>query len=224
MWLILFGLILLVVFGPNLWVRFTLARYSRHRDDLAGTGGQLAEHLIQRFQLEGVQVEQTAERRDHYDPANQMVRLSPSVLRGQSLTAVAVAAHEVGHAIQFHNKDAVTLLRRRYLPMAILLQKLSAGVLFLWPALSPLLHIPYAVPLHAALVGLMGLLSVFMYVAILPEEWDASFRKALPILMQGEYISEQDLPKVRSILRACALTYVASALVNVLAVWRWFRR
>ena len=59
-----------------------------------------------------------------------------------------------------------------------------------------------------------------MYVAILPEEFDASFNKALPILSEG-YINEEQLPIVRQILRACALTYVAASLADILSLWRW---
>ena len=61
-----------------------------------------------------------------------------------------------------------------------------------------------------------------MYVAILPEEYDASFKKALPILEEG-YIPEGNMPAVRQVLQACALTYVAGALTDVLNLWRWFR-
>jgi Zn-dependent membrane protease YugP len=56
---------------------------------------------------------------------------------------------------------------------------------------------------------------------VLPEEWDASFNKALPILKQGQYVEKHDLPKVKKVLRAAALTYFAGALANVLNIARW---
>ena len=62
--------------------------------------------------------------------------------------------------------------------------------------------------------------SVLMYVAILPEEYDASFNKALPILSKG-YITQEQLPVVRKILKACALTYVAGSLADIIRLWRW---
>jgi Zn-dependent membrane protease YugP len=67
-------------------------------------------------------------------------------------------------------------------------------------------------------------MTVFIQLAILPEEWDASFNKALPMLKKGRYLPSQDLPKVKRILTACALTYVASALMNILLFWRFPRR
>ena len=67
------------------------------------------------------------------------------------------------------------------------------------------------------------LASVLLYVAVLPEEWDASFNKALPILEKGEYVPAEYLPAIRQVLKACALTYVAAALADVLRLWQWLR-
>ncbi|MGJ8664596.1 MAG: zinc metallopeptidase, partial [Marinicella sp.] len=66
------------------------------------------------------------------------------------------------------------------------------------------------------------LVSVMMHMAVLPEEYDASFNKAMPILSEG-YINEEQLPKVKQILKACALTYVAAAMADILNLWRWIR-
>ncbi|WP_417560803.1 zinc metallopeptidase [Marinomonas sp.] len=224
LWIVGIAIALLLLVGPNLWVKFTLKRYATDRKDLPGTGGELATHLVKRFELTDVKVEQTQEGHDHFDFGQHAVRLSPSVLNGRSLTAVAVAAHEVGHAIAHEKKQKISHLSSRYLPLAHFARRITAGLLLGWPALSLLLHIPYAVPLHALVVGLSGLLAVLVQVAILPEEWDASFNKALPILREGNYIPQEDLPKVKKILTACAMTYVAAALIKVLFVWRWFKR
>tara|TARA_R110001606_G_scaffold69194_3_gene158155 strand:- start:5472 stop:6149 length:678 start_codon:yes stop_codon:yes gene_type:complete len=224
LWIVGIAIALLLLVGPNLWVKFTLKRYATDRKDLPGTGGELATHLVKRFELTDVKVEQTQEGHDHFDFGQHAVRLSPSVFNGRSLTAVAVAAHEVGHAIAHEKKQKISHLSSRYLPLAHFARRITAGLLLGWPALSLLLHIPYAVPLHALVVGLSGLLAVLVQVAILPEEWDASFNKALPILKEGNYIPQEDLPKVKRILTACAMTYVAAALIKVLFVWRWFKR
>ena len=66
----------------------------------------------------------------------------------------------------------------------------------------------------------MQLLGALAYLIILPEEWDASFNKALPILIEGNYVTDQ-VPKVRSVLKAAAITYFSAALANVFNVWRW---
>ncbi len=64
---------------------------------------------------------------------------------------------------------------------------------------------------------------VLIHLLTLPTEFDASFRRALPLLISGSYIPPEDLPAARKILIACALTYVASSLMGLLNVWRWIR-
>jgi Zn-dependent membrane protease YugP len=213
-------LILLIVFGPSLWVKYVLRKHQKHLESLDGTGSELAIHLIERFKLEGVKVIKGKKDADYYDPQNKIVSLSPEVFDGKSLTAVAVAAHEIGHAIQFCKKEPVSLLRERYLTKAHKIR--HYGVMFLMA--TPIVGLAFRIPHLAILTIIIGLItmviSVLMYVAILPEEFDASFNKALPILSEG-YINEEQLPIVRQILRACALTYVAASLADILSLWRW---
>ncbi len=219
---VLIILLLLAIFGPNLWVRYVLRKHQKHMDTLDGTGSELAHHLIQRFELKGVTLIKGAQGADYYDPQNKIVSLSPEVYDGKSLTAVAVAAHEVGHAIQFGKNEPVSHLRQKYLPTALRFKQL--GIWFLMA--SPFVGLIFRVPQMALLTIVIGmttmLVSVLMHLAVLPEEYDASFNKAMPILAEG-YITEEQLPKVKQILKACALTYVAAALADVLNLWRWIR-
>ncbi len=216
----LIPLILIVIFGPSLWVKYVLNKHTKHIDSLDGTGSELALHLIDRFKLDGVKLKKGKKDEDYYDPQNKIVSLSPEAFDGQSLTAVAVAAHEIGHAIQFYKKEPVSLLREKYLSKAHKIQ--HYGVMFLMA--SPLLGLVFRIPHLALLTIAIGIItmiaSVLMYVAILPEEFDASFNKAMPILSEG-YITQEQLPIVRKILRACALTYVAGSLADILRLWRW---
>jgi len=91
----------LVIFGPQLWTRRVFAKHATPRPDFPGTGAELARHLLNRFDMQHVKVEPT-ETGDHYDPVIKAVRLTPHIFDGKSLTAITVAAHEVGHAIQDH--------------------------------------------------------------------------------------------------------------------------
>ncbi len=218
---ILTVILAVVVYMPQLWVRTVMRRHSVERVDLSGTGGELAQHLLQRFELEGVSLEKTDPGRDHYDPQSRTVRLSPANFDGKSLTAVAVATHEVGHAIQFHRQERVSQLRARYLPLALMLKRIGVFVMMAMPVLAVVLRAP---PLILAIVGLsvvLQILGAMAYLIILPEEWDASFHKALPILIEGNYIEDKDLQAVTSVLRAAALTYFASALAEILNLGRW---
>ena len=68
---------------------------------------------------------------------------------------------------------------------------------------------------------LLQVLGALAYLIILPEEWDASFNKALPILIDGEYVTPDQVPKIRTVLKAAAITYFSAALANVFYIWRW---
>ncbi len=189
---------------------------------MPGTGGELAQHLVERFQLEGVKVEKGEPDKDHYNPAEKIVSLSPWVFEGKSITAVAVAAHEVGHAIQFVRNEPVSQLRSKYLGKVLIIKRFSSAVLLIFPVVTFVLKIPQ-IMLLAVVIAVLGMLaSVLMYVAILPEEFDASFNKALPILKEG-YLPEAHVAAARQVLRAAAMTYVAAALADILRLWRWLR-
>ena len=217
-WLLLLGLML--VFMPTLWVRWVMKRYSTEVPDMPGTGGELAEHLIEKLGLEGVAAEPT-DLGDHYDPNNRMVRLSEQNWRGKSLTAIAVAAHEVGHAVQHHQNDPRLAARTKLIPIVTILGQLSVGVLTAVPIIGLLTRHP-APTLLIALIGLSGLLfRMLLHLVTLPTEWDASFGKALPLLTQGEYISSAQERVVRRVLGAAALTYFAAALADAFNLFRW---
>lgn len=218
------GLVLLLglAYGPTAWVRYVLWRHSKNIEGMPGTGGELARHLISRFELDGVTVEEGQPFTDHYNPETQVVCLSPNVYQGKSLTAVAVAAHEVGHAIQFTRDEPVSRLRRKYMSKAIAIKKLGFAILAISPLTVVLAKSPAIMALFVVAAVATMLASVLMYAAILPEEFDASFNKALPTLAEG-YVPEIHMPAVRQVLRAAALTYVAAALAEVLSLWRWIR-
>ncbi|MCK7595820.1 zinc metallopeptidase [Microbulbifer sp. CAU 1566] len=215
-------LIAALIIGPQLWVRFVLWRHSKEISDMPGSGAELAEHLIERYELEGVKVVKAGKDENYYSPAEKIVALSPEVYHGKSVTAVAVAAHEVGHAIQFCREEPISRLRDKYLGRAGQIQKIGGFILLAAPILTLLIKSPVIFLWIGVIAVITMLASALMYVAILPEEYDASFNKALPILREG-YLPEHLLSKAHSVLKACALTYVAGALLDVLRLWRWIR-
>lgn len=220
--LIIGVLLLLLIFGPQWWARSVLRRYSRPRPDFPGSGGQFARHLLDQFDMGAVTVEAT-ERGDHYDPAAKAVRLAPDHLNGRSLTAVTVAAHEVGHAIQDHLGYAPLKWRGRLVVLAQVAEKAGSGAMMLLPLVALVSRSPTAGGVMLALgLGSM-LVATIVHLVTLPVEWDASFGRALPLLKAGRYLGPQDERAARRILRACALTYVAASLASLLNVWRWLR-
>jgi Zn-dependent membrane protease YugP len=214
--------LLAVVFLPQLWVRHTIARHGKDRPDLQGTGGELARHLLDRFGMKDVRVEAT-DLGDHYDPASRTVRLLRKHHDGRSLSAVAIAAHEVGHAIQHQRGDRMLSVRQRLARFAMFTDRLAVVFFIAAPILAAAARHP-AVLIAVGAVGI-GLMAVRVVVdaVTLPVEYDASFRKALPILKNGRYVEPKDMPAIRSVLRAAALTYLAGALMALLNLARWFR-
>ena len=213
--------LLLLVLGPQWWAQYTFRRYADVLPRIPGTGGELARHLLDQFGMPDVVVEKGKPGGDHYDPERRAVCLSPDNHDHNSLTAVAVAAHEVGHAIQHQRNEPMLVLRHRLVKVAQTTQQLGAGAMFLMPVAIAITRAPSAGLIMAA-IGLGSMASAtLVHLVTLPVELDASFRKALPILMAGDYIQAEDEAAVRSVLRAAAFTYVASSLASLLNLARW---
>jgi Zn-dependent membrane protease YugP len=216
------GLLLLfaLIYGPQYWVSRVLRHYSTEQDHYPGNGGELAEHLVNKLGLQGIRVEQT-ELGDHYDPVDKAVRLSEQNLKGKSLTAITVAAHEVGHAMQHQLGYAPFKMRQQLVVFAGGAEKLGAFMMFALPVLALISRSPHVgLAMFAIGIGSM-LLGTIVHLATLPVEWDASFKRALPILQEGRYISEFEQQHAKKILTAAALTYVSASLASLLNLARW---
>ena len=204
---------------PMVWVRYVMRKYSKDIG-LPGTGGQLANHLVKRFEL-NTNIETCDPGKDHFDPASNTVRLSPSNFDGKSLTSIAVAAHEIGHAIQFHRREKIFELRGKYIPIAVRLKKIGGWLAVSMPIITMLVRSPAVFFLLIAIIVSIQILSALIYLIVLPEEWDASFNKALPILDSGNYVTKTQKKAVKRVLTAAALTYFAAAMVDVVNISRW---
>jgi Zn-dependent membrane protease YugP len=215
-------LLLALVFGPQLWVKRVLRQHGADRPDLQGTGAELARHLLDEADLQSVTVEKT-DLGDHYDPETRAVRLLPQHHDGRSIAAVAVAAHEVSHAVQ-HARSETSFMRRLELVRSLTWVERIAGIVLM---LTPIVLIVVRSPALAILQVIAGLallgIRVVVHLTTLPVEFDASFGKALPVLLRGRYLGAGDMPAARSVLKAAAYTYVAAALASLLDVARWFR-
>ena len=214
-------LIIVVIYGPQFWSKSILNKYNRH-EYFSGSGLDLAHILLDRMNLSEVRVEAT-DLGDHYDPLAKVLNLSHRNCGKKTLTAVVVATHEVGHALQDHLGYTPLYLRTRWVVAAKKAERIGAILMISIPVITLLTRVPMA-GLLMFLSGLASLaIPVLIHLVTLPVEWDASFKRALPLLATGEYIPEEDLPAARKILTACALTYVASALASLLNLWRWLR-
>ncbi len=219
-------LIIAVVLGlavlPQMWVRRVIEEHANERSDFPGTGGEFARHILDEMKLTGVKVEET-DLGDHYDPEAKAIRLMPKHFNGRSLSAVVIAAHEAGHAMQDATGYPPLQARTRLAKQAIRMEKVGAIVMLAAPFVMVLAKAPHFLIIEV-FAGMMILsMTILMHAVTLPVELDASFRRALPVLKAGGYIPARDMPAARKILRAAAFTYVAAAAISLLDVMRWLR-
>ncbi|MER3481711.1 MAG: Zn-dependent protease [Meiothermus sp.] len=206
--LLLMGVVFVATLVIQFWLQSTYARYSRIANSRGLTGAQTARAILDANGLTGVRVEMVpGALTDHYDPNGKVVRLSEPNFNSPSVAALAVAAHEVGHALQDATGYAALSIRAAILPAA------NIG-----SSLGPILVLAglFLGSLGLAQIGLwlFAAVAVFQLVT-LPVEFDASNR-ALRILRQGFLSSGPEMEGARRVLTAAALTYVA-ALASTLS-------
>jgi Zn-dependent membrane protease YugP len=197
-----------------------MTRYSKPADRYGQTGAETARRLLDALELGAVAVE-ISDSGDHYDPAARAVRLSPGNYQGRSLTAVTVAAHEVGHALQDARGFAPLKWRTRLVQWVGPVEKIGAVLMMATPLIIGITRLPLA-GLLMFFGGLLTLGSaVVIHLLTLPTEFDASFARAMPLLRDQEVLYEADERHARRLLRAAAMTYVSASLMSLLNVARW---
>lgn len=205
---------------PGLWTHWTLVRFSKPRKEIEYTGEEFALALISKFKLHNVRVEAGPNNGDHYDPIEKVVRLSPDRMKTNSLTAIAVAAHEVGHALQDATQYPGFAASGQVRIAAHYFRQMGTWVFVLTPVVALISKNPIIGFITAGIALSSYLLSAAVHLFNLPIEFDASFKRALPILEDCQYLNDKDLKAARKILKAAAMTYVASALLNILPFGR----
>ena len=210
-----------ILVGPGIWVKAVMARYHLPRNRYATTGAEAARQLLDSVGLHMVKTELT-EKGDHYDPIDKAVRLSRLNFENRSLTAVTVAAHEVGHAIQDADGFKPLRWRTRLVKWVQPIERAGAALMILAPFSVAITRVP-AVGLFTLLGGVLTLgSSIVVHALTLPTEFDASFRQALPLVAAKKMIRTEDMGRARRLLLAAALTYVAGALQSLLNIARWW--
>jgi Zn-dependent membrane protease YugP len=180
------------------------------------TGAQAAAEVMEAAGIRGVAIEPVEGfLSDHYDPSKKVLRLSPDVYGGQSLSAVGVAAHEAGHAIQDAQRYSALVLRNGLVPLAGIGSNLSWVLIFIGMALSAYRN---ALGSTVLLVGIvLFAITVLFQIINLPVEFDASKRARL-MLVNHQIITREEDVIVRRVLNAAAMTYVAATVTAVLTL------
>lgn len=211
--LLLLLLAAVILFGPALWVKMVVKAHNKDRADFPGTAAEFARHILDELNLQDVKVEMT-DMGDHYSPDERAVRLSRAHYDARSVSGVAIAAHEVGHAIQ-HRDEYKPFMRRLGVARTERVLVLFSQVLAFMPMSMALFSGAPQIAFFSFLVLFITAMTSFVLrLTNLKVEYDASFARAMPILENG-YLPPQDLPAARRILKVAALTYLSSALLLV---------
>ena len=193
-------------------VKSTFSKYSKVFSASGLTGSTAARKVLDMHGLYHIRIERIAgDLTDHFDPRSGVIRLSDSVFDSNSVAAIGVAAHEAGHAVQHATKYTPITVRNSIIPIVNIGNSLSMPLFFL----GLLLGMP-----NLAFFGviLFSLVLVFQLVT-LPVEFNAS-RRAINILESGNLLYDDEINGAKKVLKAAAMTYVASAAATALQVLR----
>lgn len=218
-WMMILPALLLSIVA-SLLTRSTFKRYANVRAFSGLTGAQAAERMLRSEGITDVKIERIdGFLSDHYDPSHKVLRLSPDVYDSNSLSAVGVACHEAGHAIQHARSYAPLAIRTALVPLAQIGSNFSYFVIMLGLMLGV-----HGVGMTLVKIGivLFGAAVVFSIVT-LPVEWDASARAKAHIVSFGIVSPGQEVQAGR-VLNAAFLTYVAGAVSALLTLLYYLLR
>lgn len=210
------GYLLVLVVGmalsglASMKVKGAMAKASKLRPSSGLSGAEAAARVLKAEGLDDVGIQQAdGFMGDHYDPRHKVLRLSRDVYHGRSLTAVGVAAHEAGHAIQDAHHYAPLKLRNGIVPMASIGSNVSFVLMFVGYFLD-------AMGLIVLGIGAFSLIVLFQVIN-LPVEFNASTR-AREVLVNNGIVMRSELSPIDKVLNAAAMTYVAATITAVLTL------
>ena len=207
---------LLISFAAQLAVKGTYRRMSAVTCSRGITGAQAAYNVLRYYGITNVRIEQVGGKlSDHYDPRDNVIRLSPGVFGSNSVAAVGIACHEAGHAAQHAQAYKPIKVRNALVPVANIGS--STGMLIaiigLMMGFRPIV-----------LIGIILFSFVVLFqLATLPVEFNAS-RRALSVIDETNMLDTDERNKARKVLSAAAMTYVAATLVSIANLLRLILR
>ena len=211
--LIIIGMVLSL--AASAMVRNTYSKYSGVRAASGMTGAQAAERILHSRGIFDVRIEHVSGNlTDHYDPKNKVLRLSDTVYGSSSVAAIGVAAHECGHAVQHSGGYAPLTIRSAIVPVTNFAATIS------WPLILIGLLLSQRTGNLLIQIGILLFCAVVLFQLItLPVEFNASSR-ALTLLKNNGILYENETKMTGKVLRAAAMTYVASAAASILQLLR----
>ena len=211
--LVLIGAVLCMAASAK--VNGTFRRYAGYRTASGMTGADMAQRVLALAGITDVRVQHIpGQLTDHYDPRTRTVNLSDAVYASNSISAVSVAAHECGHAIQHARGYFPITFRSSLVPVA------NFGSQLAWPLIIAGLLFNSSTGGLLIQIGIAAFsLSVLFQLVTLPVEFNASHR-ALVMMQDNQLVPQQEMSYARSVLGSAALTYVAGAAASILQLLR----
>jgi Zn-dependent membrane protease YugP len=198
-------------------VKGAYRKYSQVFASSRKTGAQTAYELLQAGGAGDVKIEKLpGELTDHYDPRKRVLRLSQGVYEGASVAALGIAAHETGHALQHRNNYYPLHLRNSIYPVANIGSTLAFPLFFIGFIFS---RSGPSILMDIGILLFTG--AVVFSVITLPVEFNAS-RRALALLRDRQFLTPQEMTGAQAVLKAAALTYVASTAMAAMQLLRMF--
>lgn len=212
-YLIYLALLLIIPLWAQSRVKSTYKKYSKKATSSGMSGAQVARKILDENGLYHVAIEETkGTLTDHYDPRHKVVRLSTGIYHGQSMASSAVAAHEVGHAIQDQQEYAFLKFRSALVPVA----NFGSNISFFFILAGLILGMS-----NMLLLGIIFMSAAVLFQLVtLPVEFDASNRAMTQLVSTG-VIRNNEERETKKVLNAAAMTYVAAALVAVAELVRF---
>jgi len=206
----------------SMMVKRTFKKYETVRAASNITGAEAARMMLARAGVTNCTIEPIAGRlNDHYDPRDRTLRLSEPVYHERSLSAIGVACHEAGHALQHATGYKFLQMRSKLVPVTNIASKMSMPVLMvgsLLMAMAPALGMPVMI------LGIILFAAALVFAVVtLPVEWDASAR-AKTAMMQAGIVTDQEAEGAGKVLNAAFLTYLAAAITSLLTLLYYLHR
>jgi len=204
----------ILIFASQAYINSSYKKYSLYDVKSRKTGYDVAREILDKNGLKDVKIKKVCGTlTDNYNPKTNTISLSDDIYSGTSIASVSVSAHECGHVLQHKEKYFFIVLRSILVPVVNISSKLGYAILLIGI---------FASIFDIAFIGLilMSLALIFQLIT-LPTEFNAS-KRAKDVLLELNIVSNDELPKVKAMLRSAAMTYVASFFANILEMLRLF--
>lgn len=205
---------ILITLLCQIMVKSAYSKYSGVRNSRNMTGAQAAEYVLMRNNVTDVRIEAIrGNLSDHYDPSSKVIRLSEGVYNATTVSAVGIAAHEAGHAVQHAQNYVPNKIRTAIVPIARIGSQIGWILIFIG------LFVSMAGQTFLDIGIFLFSFSTLFTLVTLPVEFNASSR-ALKCIRENDLLSGEEYSGAKRVLQAAALTYVAAALTSIMQLLR----